>query len=102
MQPFIKLEVDRLLSYGYTDIGWREVSSECFGVPNAKVHIILVATREQSGVVDALLFSTVWSTVAALLLTLLATMLQVCSFKKKLHAVLQVTVFAYGQTAIQQ
>jgi hypothetical protein len=35
------------------------VSSEAFGVPNPKRHVILVATAKQQGLVDSLLFSTV-------------------------------------------
>lgn len=59
MQPFLKLEADALLHAGYRDLGWREVSSEASGDPNAKHHIILAATERPSGVVDSLLFSTV-------------------------------------------
>lgn len=59
MQPFLKMEADALLAAGYRDLGWREVSSEAFGVPNPKRHVILVATAKQQGLVDSLLFSTV-------------------------------------------
>jgi site-specific DNA-cytosine methylase len=59
MVPFIKLEADALLTAGYQDLGWREVSSEALGVPNSKTHVILVATAKELGVVDACLFSTV-------------------------------------------
>jgi hypothetical protein len=59
MQPFLKLEADALLAAGYQDLGWREVSSEGFGVPNPKCHIFLVATAKQCGLVDSMLFSSV-------------------------------------------
>lgn len=59
MLPFLKLEVERLLAAGYGDLGWREVCSEAWGVPNPKTHIVLVATNKQCGVVDGCLFSTV-------------------------------------------
>jgi site-specific DNA-cytosine methylase len=59
MQPFLKVEADALINRGYQDVGWRQVSSEAFGVPNPKSHVILVATARQSGVVDSCLFSTV-------------------------------------------
>lgn len=65
MQPFIKLEVDRVMEAGYNDWGYREISSQSFGDPNAKVHIVLVATQHQTGVVDSLLFSTVRSVPAS-------------------------------------
>jgi site-specific DNA-cytosine methylase len=59
MQPFLKVEADALLSAGYKDIGWREVSSAAFGVPNPKHHVILMATAKETGIVDSCLFSTV-------------------------------------------
>jgi site-specific DNA-cytosine methylase len=65
MQPFLKMEADTLLAAGYQDMGWREVSSEAFGVPNPKRHVILVATAKQCGLVDSCLFSTVGHVVFA-------------------------------------
>jgi hypothetical protein len=59
MVPFLKVEADTLLAAGYLDLGWREISSEGFGVPNPKHHIIVVATAKQCGLVDCCLFSTV-------------------------------------------
>jgi hypothetical protein len=59
-QPFLKVEADALLAAGYKDLGWRELSTEAFGLPNPKRHIILIATAQQSGIVDRCLFSTVW------------------------------------------
>jgi hypothetical protein len=57
--PFLKVEADALLAAGYTDVGWREVSSEAFGLPNPKCHIMLVATAGPTTLVDSCLFSTV-------------------------------------------
>jgi hypothetical protein len=57
--PFLKAEADSLLTAGYQDIGWRDVSSEAFGLPNPKHHVILVATAGPTAVVDCCLFSTV-------------------------------------------
>jgi hypothetical protein len=51
--------VDYLLASGYRDIGWREVSSEAFGLPNPKKHVLLVATDGLTALVDCCLFSTV-------------------------------------------
>jgi hypothetical protein len=45
-QPFLKVEADALLAAGYKDLGWRELSTEAFGLPNPKRHIILIATAE--------------------------------------------------------
>lgn len=59
MQPFLKVEADKLLAAGYRDLGWREVSTEAFGVPNPKRHVILMATAKQCAIVDSCLFSTV-------------------------------------------
>jgi site-specific DNA-cytosine methylase len=61
-QPFLKVEADALLAAGYDDVGWRQVTSEAFGVPNPKAHIILIATAGPTTVVDSCLFSTVRST----------------------------------------
>jgi hypothetical protein len=58
-QPFLKVEADALLAVGYRDLGWREVSTEAFGLPNPKHHIILIATEHTSATVDCCLFSTV-------------------------------------------
>jgi hypothetical protein len=58
-QPFLKVEADALLAAGYKDLGWREVSTEAFGLPNPKHHIILIATEHTSATVDCCLFSTV-------------------------------------------
>jgi hypothetical protein len=41
------------------DIGWREISSEAWGLPNPKHHSIVVATEQQGTMVDSCLFSTV-------------------------------------------
>jgi hypothetical protein len=57
--PFLKKEAEALIAAGYQDIGWREVCTEAFGLPNAKVHILLVATSATSALVDCCLFSTV-------------------------------------------
>jgi hypothetical protein len=57
--PFLKTEADYLLGAGYQDIGWREVATEAFGLPNPKKHIILVATDGLTALVDCCLFSTV-------------------------------------------
>jgi hypothetical protein len=57
--PFLKLEADALLAAGYQDVGWREVSTEAFGLPNPKSHIILIATAGPTALVDSCLFSTV-------------------------------------------
>jgi hypothetical protein len=57
--PFLKVEADAMLAAGYTDVGWREVSSAAFGLPNPKCHIILVATAGPTALVDCCLFSTV-------------------------------------------
>jgi hypothetical protein len=57
--PFLKVELDALLAVGYDDIGWREVTTEAFGLPNPKSHVILVATAGPSSLVDSCLFSTV-------------------------------------------
>lgn len=59
MQPFLKLEADALLAAGYKDLGWRDVSSEAFGVPNPKNHVILMAAAKHYALVDSCLFSTV-------------------------------------------
>lgn len=58
-QPFLKVQVDAIKDAGYADIGWREVSSQAFGLPNPKCHIVLVAHAGSSPLVDCLLFSTV-------------------------------------------
>jgi site-specific DNA-cytosine methylase len=58
-QPFLKVEADALLAAGYDDVGWRQVTSEAFGVPNPKAHINLIATAGPTTVVDSCLFSTV-------------------------------------------
>jgi hypothetical protein len=57
--PFLKMEADALLAAGYRDVAWREVSSEAFGLPNPKRHIILMATDGLTALVDCCLFSTV-------------------------------------------
>jgi hypothetical protein len=59
LPPFLKMEADALLAIGYVDLGWREICSEAFGVPNPKTHVILMATSRQCGLVDSCLFSTV-------------------------------------------
>lgn len=58
-QPFLKVQVDKLRDAGYVDIGWREVSSQAFSLPNPKCHVVLVAYAGSSPLVDSLLFSTV-------------------------------------------
>ena len=60
-QPFLKVMLASILQAGYVDIGWREVSSAAFGLPNPKRHIILVAHVASCRLVDSLLFSTVRS-----------------------------------------
>jgi hypothetical protein len=75
MQPFLKVEADALLSAGYKDIGWREVSSAAFGVPNPKHHVILMATAKETGVVDSCLFSTVGLLYFAVVFCCISTLL---------------------------
>lgn len=58
-EPFLRVEVEKLMEAGYCYIAWREVSSACFGVPNSKGHIILVATEKEDLSADSVLFSTV-------------------------------------------
>jgi site-specific DNA-cytosine methylase len=59
LTPFLKMEVSALRAAGYRDVAWREVSSEAFGLPNPKKHIILMASDGLTALVDCCLFSTV-------------------------------------------
>ena len=55
----MKLEADALRDAGYTELGWREVSTADLGVPNPKTHILLMASAMFGPVVDSCLFSSV-------------------------------------------
>lgn len=92
MQPFLKIEADTLLGAGYQDLGWREVSSEAFGEPNPKRHVVLVATARQCGVVDSCLFSTVGSRV--LMLMCLYVLVFICVYKSQRAMMLGVMLFS--------
>ena len=58
-QPFIKEEADAVIDSGYTELGWREISTADVGVPNPKKHVLLMATAGFGSVVDNCLFSSV-------------------------------------------
>ena len=58
-QPFLRSELDELVRVGYREVGWREVSTADFGVPNPKKHIVLVAHSGLGSIVGHCLFSTV-------------------------------------------
>lgn len=66
-KPFMKVEIEVVLGCGWTDLGWRDVCAESFGLPNPKCHTVLVATdARHKGLVDRMLFSRVRLTTAHL------------------------------------
>lgn len=55
--PFLKLKAEKLAAGGYVDIAWRTVATECFGLPQAKRHVLLVASPSDGNAAEAALFS---------------------------------------------
>lgn len=58
-QPFLRLELDALRAAGYREVAWREVSSQDFGLPNPKSHVMVVAHAGLGSLVGPTLFSSV-------------------------------------------
>lgn len=58
-QPFLRLELDALRAAGYSEVAWREVCTQDFGVPNPKNHVLVVANAGLGSLVGPTLFSSV-------------------------------------------
>ena len=57
--PFLREELESLRAAGYRELGWRDVNTGDFGVPNMKPHVVLVAHAGLGSIVAHCLFSSV-------------------------------------------